>query len=354
MIAAILGVVAAVCGQARADDALDVFRTTTEHYRAAPERAVQALTRADLDMVVRGAAACGASLSRTGAPSVCSRRDALAGAMMLSDAADVAFGIEAGLGRSLLRAATRLIDRLERRIGRTEMEAVFIPRFYAHAGRQLLVQRLVPDAARLVGNSLDGFPESDDLRIAMVLIAEVQNYWTNDNVRGDTTSSSPLLNRIPIRWGGPQLNRAAEEYERVLRRHPQNVEARIHLAWLHVLIRDKRADGDLDLAIRDAANGDERYLAHLLRAGIAERADRLDDAIDEYGRAADAGPYYKSACTGLSRAYVMAGRSGEAADTATRCMRLSLERDQNDPWLTLRFGVTPAPMVEWLRAEARR
>ena len=237
MIAAILGVVAAVCGQARADDALDVFRTTTEHYRAAPERAVQALTRADSNMVVRGAAACGRSLSLTGTPSGCSRRDALAGAMMLSDAADEAFGIEAGLGRSLLRAATRLIDQL---------------------------------------------------------------------------------------------------------------------AWLHVLIHDKRADADLDLAIRDAANGDDRYLAHLLRAGIAERADRLDDAIDEYGRAADAGPYYKSACTGLSRAYVMAGRSGEAADTATRCLRLSLERDQNDPWLTLRFGITPAPMVQWLRAEARR
>jgi hypothetical protein len=51
--------------------------------------------------------------------------------------------------------------------------------------------------------------------------------------------------------------------------------ARLRLGWIHLLLRDKRAAGDLSTVLQDATEDSIRYLAHLFLGAVAEQEGRL-------------------------------------------------------------------------------
>jgi tetratricopeptide (TPR) repeat protein len=223
----------------------------------------------------------------------------------------------------------------------------------------LLSQHFLDRAARLLADVFTWFPESAELYVTRGLIAEIPVGWLASTLRGEKPTviddgAAPIRFYVPP--AGPNQGpaaAAANQYRQAIVLDPTSARAYLHLAWVHVRERDDRAVEDARHALQYAGNDDERYLAQLLLAAIAERNERYDDAIAAYSRARELGPRYQVACTGLANAYAAAGDAG-AATTAIECLSLRSSAAQPDPWLVLRYGITEPAIVDWLDTEARR
>jgi hypothetical protein len=100
-----------------------------------------------------------------------------------------------------------------------------------------------------------------------------------------------------------------------------------------------------------AANDTVRYLAHLFLGRIAERENRLPDALVEYEAVRSLGSGYQTPYAALSRVEEALGHGDRARELAM--VGLQLEKADDDPWWDLRVGFDRESLI-WLRAEARR
>ena len=333
VIATLLSVGVAAPGAA-ADAPLDLFRQTVARYRDDATRAATTHTASQDEALLDGVDRC---LVLVGP--VCPVRDVVTGVMLLTDLADAGFGDSERRGRTLLAGALRLGDFLRSRPQlRDGVDPEFLPRWFAHAGRFLTAQRLLPDARAAIDRALRDFPSSVDLRVARGLTYEMPAYWDTANYRGTRAT----------------LGVALGEYEQAARTHPSAFEPRLRLAWLRDVLRDRRAPDDAASVLTGGADADTIYLAHLLLAGFAERRGDAAVALAEYARAQESGPHYKAACIGLSRMQELAGQTAAAAATAADCLQRHERTELIDPWLDIRIGLTPQARVHWLRREARR
>jgi len=148
------------------------------------------------------------------------------------------------------------------------------------------------------------------------------------------------------------LEAAAAEFRRALAIDPHMAIARLHLGWVYVQLQDDRAREDLTAALADARNDRERYLAHLFLGGLAERQSRFDEAAQEYERARQLCPACQTPYIASSRIEMARGRSEQARELAHQFA--ALERVEDDPWWTYRFGTPDDEALTWLRAEAHR
>jgi tetratricopeptide (TPR) repeat protein len=147
------------------------------------------------------------------------------------------------------------------------------------------------------------------------------------------------------------LKRAATSFLHALSIDSHNAEAHLHLGWMRLLLSDKRARTDLDAALENATNDTVRYLAHLFLGGIAERENRLTDALREYEAVRSLGAGYQTTYAALSRVEGALGHGDRARELAM--VGLQLKKADDDPWWDLRIGFDRESLL-WLRAEARK
>jgi len=148
------------------------------------------------------------------------------------------------------------------------------------------------------------------------------------------------------------LESAAAEYRRALALDAHLAIARLHLGWIHVRLHDDRARADLDAALADARDDGVRYLAYLFLGGLAERQNRLADALQEYQLAHAAGPLHQTPYVASSRIEQALGHADRARSLAREYAELKDIDD--DPWWTYQLGALDEEALRWLRAEARR
>jgi hypothetical protein len=335
-------------------------------YPSDPEAGVRALIELRDADIEDGVHACLAVLERARHTLRCTPQDLMTAAMLQADAAALIIAIDHERAAAHIRTGSRLLRPLQVAPHRlppaaTGTEATFIPLWYAHTARLFLVQRHFPAALSIVREGLATYPRSAELHLALGVVYEVPWFWFDGNPRGERIDrTNPASGRVAGPFSGPEervrysLAAAANQYRRALSFDAAHGRARLRLGWLHVLAGDRRASEDLAAALRDASDDDERYLAHLMLGGLAERAGNRPEAIAAYSRAREAGPSYKTACIGLSHAYAVSGETASAADEANRCLMLQPDPERPDPWLTLRLGVTDTPVLESLHEQARR
>jgi tetratricopeptide (TPR) repeat protein len=148
------------------------------------------------------------------------------------------------------------------------------------------------------------------------------------------------------------LKRASTQYLQALSVNSHDAEAHLHLGWVRLYLKDKRAKADLESAVANADDDTVRYLAHLFLGGLAERESRLADALQEYGLARSAGPDFQTPYVAMSRIEQALGHLDRASDLALAGLTLD-KRDDDDPWWDHRIGFD-RESLNWLRAQVRR
>ena len=147
-----------------------------------------------------------------------------------------------------------------------------------------------------------------------------------------------------------ELEKAATDYRRAIGFDPMLANAHIRLGWIHLALRDSRAAENFDQALVVAAEPIDRYLAHLMRGGLAERESRFDAALVDYEAARAICPTCQTPFIALARIETALGHTARAHEIATALAALA-ERT-NDPWWDFHLGGFDSSSLIWLRTEA--
>ena len=167
-----------------------------------------------------------------------------------------------------------------------------------------------------------------------------------------TRPGTPLTPRGFNRHGGRSgaLEAAADAYRRSLTEDEHLAAARLHLGWVHFGQHDARARQELEAALADAGPDiATRYLAHLFLGALAERDQRLADALHEFEEACAVGPQYQTAYIALARVAEELGDVDHAREAAAAMIDL---QKGEDPWWNYLGGFNMDALA-WLRAAAR-
>lgn len=188
--------------------------------------------------------------------------------------------------------------------------------------------------------------DNPDIELLDGAILEVSIQLSEPNVRGawssfDTgTLQNDLLAIVPA-------------YERVVKRHPESVEARLRLGWALHLARSSstRVRAELAFVAERATRSDLRYLAHMFLGAVEERDHRADDAMREYeaAHAAEANQSSFVALVGMASARGLADRVGQLASEFARVA----VPGRTDPWVAYNAGFTGGGLLDGLRADVR-
>lgn len=236
-----------------------------------------------------------------------------------------------------VRVAVRLLDRVQ------EREA-FAQRWYCYVVMVFLSGGRFDDAARIVEEGLARHRDAAMLYAARATIAEFSVSVDQPQLREREILDDRLKHRAMR-----ALERAAADYRRAIELHPGYEIARVRLAWVHILLRDRRAERELSEVVRSAKDPAVLYLAHLFRGGIAARNRRQIEARRDYEAARRAGPRYQAACVALSHLEAAGGNLAEGRRLALECVALPPD---DDPWWWM--GSLDPKTPDWLHAEVRR
>jgi len=234
------------------------------------------------------------------------------------------------------------------RIGQRDRLDPFIRRWYRFVASVYTSSELLRAASAHVQSGLDLFPEDADLHVARGIIVEVT---VRKNLvpdwRRHTVYSEDNRARVEA-----ALATATNDYMRALSIDGHNAEAHLHLGWVRFVLGDGRDKGEFAAAIADAADDTIRYLAHLFLGGLAERENRLADALQEYELARTAGPDFQTPLVALSRVEQTLGHDSRARELALAGLQLE-KHAADDPWWDHRIGFDRESLY-WLRDEVRR
>jgi hypothetical protein len=241
--------------------------------------------------------------------------------------------------RALLGAASERLTDHERVEAFTQRWFRFVARMYGSCDRPT-------EAARYVRLGLLAFPENPRFYTTRGILLEVRlRAILADWRRGVALNATVRRNAEEI------LKTAAFQFLQALSLDSHDAEARLHLGWGHFFLEDRRAKTELDAALAYATNDTVRYLAHLFLGGLAERENRLMDALHEYESARALGAGYQTPYVALSRIEEALGDGEHARELAL--VAVQLHKNDDDPWWDHRIGFD-RETLNWLRAEVRR
>jgi tetratricopeptide (TPR) repeat protein len=309
-----------------------------DRYVQDPDGAVRTLASWTRKAIDNGVEACFRTATASTAAAGCSTARTLAAAMLHSDLATAIISSDPGAAAFHVRTARRLLDRVQDRPLFQQRWYEFIAMLYVSNGRFL-------DATAIANEGLAGYPRAANLYAARAAVAELRIAFDRPNLRGEVIRDDRTNLRVTR-----ALEAAAADYRRALDLDPQFAAARLRIGWIHLLLQDRRAPGELRTLIEQTTDRSVRYLAHLFLGAIAEREKRLADALREYQAARDAGPEYQTACVALSHVEDALGQSTRARATASACA--ALEQTDDDPWS--RLAPFDPGTLDWLHAEAQR
>jgi tetratricopeptide (TPR) repeat protein len=268
---------------------------------------------------------------------MCSQQARVTAAMLHSDAAALIVDSAPDEATFHIRMAGRLLSRVQDR-------PVFVQRWYEFIAMLYLSNGRFQDAAAVANEGLARYPRAATLYATRGAVAELRVTFDHPNLRGEAITDDRVSFRVTRTLEG-----AAVDYRHALALDPRFAMARLRLGWIHLLLRDKRAAGDLSTVLQDATEDSIRYLAHLFLGAVAEREGRLTDAVRAYEAARQAGARSQTACVALSHVEDALGHSTRARTMALECV--GLQKD-DDPWW--RLGALDPRTLDWLHAEARR
>ena len=356
MLVAIAGLCCCAVAAAQPADYLQLVRA----YRDEPELAAQAVAKMSPQVIDQGIQQC--RLGR------CSFQQIRAGAMLHADAAGLLAGPlgyaardQIRSGRELLQIATNLSAVRHPNYDELQALASFGGRWYALNARLLLAHGHFDVARLLAQEGRARYPESPALFVVMGLLSESRAGLGLDagDLRGTIVLGTPFERGFgatgPYRGNASQeLQIAASEYRRALAIDPAHADARLRLAWIHLLTRDRRAREDLSPAFLQGASREAQFLGHLLRGTAAEYERDASSALAEYTSARSLLPDSQTACVAVSSAHALNGQLREARATATECLTPNADAPAVDSWTLFRLGLMDATATEGLRDEARR
>ena len=306
----------------------DDYTALLDRYRDEPDDAVAALSNWPSRAISDAVDAFERSLDEP-------RR--LAAVMLHSDVAARTIGGAPRQASSHVRVAARLLDR-------SRAGEAFAQRWYSFIVMVFLSGSRFDDAARTVEEGLSRHPAAAMLYAARATVAEFTVFFGHPHLR-----EQPILDdRLRLR-ATRTLERAAADYREAIRLDPGYEIARVRLAWVHILLRDPRAERELSEVVRSAKDSAALYLAHLFRGGIAARNRRQIEARRDYEAARRAGPRYQAACIALSHLEAAAGDLAQGRRLALECVGL---QHDDDPWGWM--GSLTPDTPDWLRAEVQR
>jgi hypothetical protein len=338
----------------------DVYLELLHLYRNQPAKAAQTVAKLSPQVIDRGIQQC-----RTGR---CSLQQIRAGAMMHAEAAELLIGPigyaardHIRSGRELLQIATNLVATNNATNSEVKALASFGGRWYALTTRLLLAHGHFEVARLLAEEGRIRYPDSPDLFVVLGLLNEWRAGLGLDAgdlrgfiVRGQLFDRG-LATSGPYRGNASQeIEAAAREYRRAMAIDPAHADARLRLAWSHLLVDDRRVWEDLSPAFIKNTSHETRYLAHLLRGTAAERERNAPVALAEYNAARLLLPDSQTACVAVSSAHALNGEFNEAQRTAAECLKPGSGEPAVDAWTLFRLGLMDATTVDGLRAEARR
>ena len=277
-----------------------------------------------------------------------SARDLTAAAMLHTDLANTIIDTDPDVARFHLNLARRALTVASGRIGQRQRLAPFVRRWFRFASSVYTSAELIKEALHEIQLGQERFPDDAGLEVARGILEEVVIRKTSvpDWRRGTIFNVS---NRARVE---SEMKTASDHYLRALSIDPHNAEAHLHLGWVRFFLSDGRAKIELDAAVADAANDTIRYLAHVLLGGLAERENRLPDALREYDLARTVGPEFQTPYVALSRVEQALGHTERARELALIGLQLDKE-SADDPWWDHRIGFDRESLY-WLRDEVRR
>lgn len=274
-------------------------------------------------------------------------RDLMAAAMLHTDLANAIIDAQPDVAEFHLRKARGFLTVASGRIGQRARLEPFVRRWFRLVASIYTSCERLQQALEHVQLGLTQFPQDPDLYVARGIIVEVsvRQSLVPDWRRGETLSGRRRQDvEAMLKW-------AAAQHLHALNVDSHNAEARLHLGWVRFFLEDKRAKADLDAALADATNDTVRYLAHLFLGGLAERENRLADAVREYESARALGAGHQTPYAALSRVEGVLGHSDRARELALAGVQL--RKSDDDPWWDHRIGFDRESLF-WLRAEARK
>jgi tetratricopeptide (TPR) repeat protein len=280
-----------------------------------------------------------------GAALTATTHDLIAAAVLHTDLANAIIDGRPQEAEFHIKRADGLLTIASSHVGQRERLEPIVRRWYRFVASVYTSAELLNNAALLLRTGLFRFPEDSHLYVARGIIQEV---LTRKTLVPDWRSGHAVAGRQ--RAAEDVLKRATAQYLHAVSVNAHDAEAHLHLGWVRFYLEDTRAKGDFEAALADAGDDTVRYLAHLFLGGLAERENRLADALREYDAAHALGTGHQTPYVAMSRVEAALGhvdRARELALTALQC-----EETNEDPWLDHRIGFDRESLL-WLRREAR-
>jgi tetratricopeptide (TPR) repeat protein len=257
-----------------------------------------------------------------------------AAAMLHTDVALVTLDSLPALSGFHLETARRLLKNLGNRPEFLQWWYELVSTMYASRGS-------MDEALAAVREGLSRFPRDAALHVTSGVLIEMRLSFVEGDLQG--------LPRVHI-GSRRELTAAAAEYRQALEIDSELSPAWLRLGWVHFLLQDERASGEIAAALDRATDTRTRYLAHLFLGAVAEREGRLLDARREYEAARDAGVTYQTPYVAISRIEEALGHHAMAHEVAEAWA--SLPRT-DDPWWDHHLGGVDRSALAWLHQEAR-
>jgi tetratricopeptide (TPR) repeat protein len=216
----------------------------------------------------------------------------------------------------------------------------FERRWFAFVAGMLTANSLLDRADFLIRDGLTLYPREPRLYVARGALQEM---------RVALRSADPRESRqITVRDRG--LETSAADYRRAVEYDPMLAIAHLRLGWVHVMQHDGRARADIERGLAVSSEPVDRYLAYLMRGGLAERESRFEDAVGEYESARTIGPACQTPYIALARVETALGRPSRAREIIGAFTALAEKAP--DPWWDFHLGAFDATALIWLRREA--
>jgi tetratricopeptide (TPR) repeat protein len=331
-------VAAAVCNPVAAQEAADYERLVDTYAAGHLNEAVSVLARwprENITAAVRRITRM--SQSGPGAPA-----RLRAATMLHTDLAAAILNSDSNLGAFHLGLAHGLINLLAGKKEQVGGAHEFVKRWYEFVPTLYFLTRTPERASWLLREGLDRSPGDPILYFYSGVIIEMTGALPMTATVGGRGFS-------PVLRGDNRLEAAADAYRRALAADGHLAFVRLHLGWVRFQQHDSRAREDLEAALADATDAPTRYLAHLFLGAVAEREQRLADALREYEEAKTEGPAYQTAYIAISRIAEALGDTERARQTAAAFVGIE---KREDPWWDYHLGGLNMPALEWLRAAA--
>ena len=280
-----------------------------------------------------------------GAALTATTHDLIAAAVLHTDLANAIIDARPQEAEFHIRKADGLLTIASGHIGQREHVEPIVRRWFRFVASVYTSAELLNNAALLLRTGLFRFPEDSHLYVARGIIQEV---LARKTLVPDWRSGHAVAGRQ--RAAEDILKRATAQYLHAVSVNAHDAEAHLHLGWVRFYLEDTRANADLEAALADAGDDTVRYLAHLFLGGLAERENRLADALREYDAAHALGTGQQTPYVAMSRVEAALGHGGRARELTLAA--LQSEKTDADPWLDHRIGFDRESLL-WLRREAR-